>query len=89
MMYTTDEIKKVMEPVEEMPKIGFIDRKQPDKKAAAQRYYWAEDMLYDWHSKLNDRSSNTREMPKELLELYDQACNVIMQICDYEKRLSE
>ena len=89
MIYTADEIKRMMEPVEETPSIGFIEPKQPDRQAAAQRYYWVQDMLYDWHGKLNDRNSNTREMPKDLKDLYDQACHVLLKISDYEKKLSE
>ena len=68
-MYTVDEIKRIMEPTEETPEIGFIEDMKPDRQAAAMRYYLVEDILYDWHGKLNDRRMNTREIPKELKEL--------------------
>ena len=87
-MYTVDEIKSTMEPTEREPeRLFFIDRKQPDRKAAANRYYLIDDMLYDWHGKLNDRSMNTREMPEDLKHLYDQAVSIMLKIRDYEHGL--
>ncbi len=88
-MYTIDEIRRIMEPEEETPKIGFIEDMKPDRQAAAMRYYLVEDILYDWHGKLNDRRMNTREIPEELKELYDQACHIMMKIARYEHKLSE
>lgn len=88
-MYTTDEIKRVMEPIEETPEIGFIEEMKPDRQAAAMRYYLVEDILYEWHSKLNDRRMNTRELPKELKKLYDQASYIMIQIGEYENSLSK
>ena len=86
-MYTTEEIRKSMEPVEPKPDIGFIELKQPDRKAAAQRYFLVEDILYDWHGKLNDRGMNTRSMPGDLKQLYDEAVHILLKIRDYEKGL--
>ena len=88
-MYTTDEIKQTMDQTEEPQYFDFIDRKMPDRKAASERYYLVQDILYDWHSKLNDYRCNTREMPKDLLELYDKAVGIMVQISNYERKLSE
>jgi hypothetical protein len=88
-MYTTEEIKRTMEPADEPIWHGFIDRKMPDRKAARQRYEFVQDILYDWHGKLNDKDCNTREMPEELLELYDRAVGIMVKISNYEKKLSE
>ena len=88
-MYTTEEIRQTMEKPEEPKWYGFIDRKLPDRKAASERYYLVQDILYTWHGKLNDKNCNTREMPKDLLELYDQAVGIMVKISDYERKLSE
>ena len=87
-MYTTDEIKKMMEPTEEIPEIGFIEKKPPDRQAAAMRYYLVEDILYDWYGKLNDRRMNTREMPDDLRKMYDEAVHTMIKIGQYEQKLS-
>ena len=89
-MYTTDEIRSTMESVNQNPqRLYFIHRKLPDRKAAANRYYLIDDILYDWHGKLNDRQMNTREMPDDLQQLYDQAVSTMLKIRDYERKLSE
>ena len=88
-MYTTDEIRQTMEKPEETRWIGFIDRKLPDRKAASERYYIVQEILYDWHSKLNDYRMNTREMPEELRKMYDQAVSILFDISNYERKLSE
>ena len=86
-MYTTDEIRSTMEKVEPRPDFMFIEHKQPDRKAAAQRYFLVEDILYDWHGKLNDRQMNTRSMPTDLKQMYDEAVRIMLKIRDYEKGL--
>lgn len=88
-MYTTEEIRQTMEQPEELKWYGFIDRKLPDRKAASERYYIVQEILYDWHSKLNDYRMDTREMPDELRNLYDQAVNTLLKISKYERKLSE
>lgn len=87
-MYTTEEIKRVMEDPEPVWH-GFIDPKAPDRKAARRRYEFVQDILYDWHGKLNDKDCNTREMPQDLLDLYDRTVGLMIKISDYEKKLSE
>lgn len=86
-MYTTDEIRSTMERVEPRPDIGFIEHKQPDRKAAAQRFFLVEDILYDWHGKLNDNNMNTRGMPTDLRQMYDEVVHLMLKIRDYEKGL--
>lgn len=90
--FTLEEIKEAMESGEAQvsePKTLFISRKRPDRKAAAERYYWVDDILRDWHGKLNDESSNTREMPEDLLDLYSQVCSLMVAIRMRERELSE
>jgi hypothetical protein len=86
-MYTAEEIRKSMEPAEPKVDLGFISHKQPDRKAAAQRYFLVDDMLYDWHGKLNDQSMNTRSMPTDLKQMYDDAVHILLKIREYEKSL--
>ena len=84
-----DEIKNATERPEQPRNDRFIFRKGPDRKAASERYYIVQDILYDWHGKLNDSNLNTREMPKDLLDMYDQASELMVRISMYERKLSE
>ena len=85
--YSIDEIKGIMEEPK-VEEITFIMPKRPDRQAAANRAFLAEDLLRRWHSSLNDESCNTREMPEELLKLYQEACDKISVIIGFEERLS-
>ena len=84
-------VKEIMEKeepvVEQSP--SFIMKKEPDRRAAANRAFLAEDILRKWHGELNDPGCNTREMPGKLLRLYQQACDTIAEIILYEERLSK
>ena len=85
--YSIDEIKDIMEEPE-VEEITFIMPKKPDRQAAANRAFLAEDLLRSWHSALNDEKCNTHEMPEELLKLYQEACDKISVIIGFEEKLS-
>ena len=82
-------VKEIMEGSIVEPEITFIMKKRPDRQAAANRAFLAEDLLRSWHTALNDEKCNTREMPNELLQLYQEACDKISVIIGYEERLSK
>ena len=82
-----EEMKEAVEPVVES-KPTFIMPKAPDRQAASNRAFLAEDLLRSWHSALNDEKCNTREMPEELLNKYQLACDILADIIDHEERLS-
>lgn len=63
----------------------FITKKGPDKKAAAERLAATREMFEDWHAAIN--KTNTREMPSELLALYENAATTLCKILDREGRI--
>lgn len=82
-------VKEIMEGSIVEPEITFIMKKRPDRQAASNRAFLAEDLLRSWHAALNDDKCNTREMPDELLKLYQEACDKISVIIGYEERLAK
>lgn len=78
--------ERVNEAVKET-KPSFIIQKEPDRQAAAYRYYLVERILREWHGELNDESCNTREMPNLLIKLYDKAVDTLLEIRNYEREL--
>ncbi len=84
---TMDEIDNAISPNTEQKPVGFIKEKGPDPRAAAERFYVMDDLLKKWHNEVNKDSCNTRSMPKDLVEMYDKACDLLIQILRYEKSL--
>ena len=60
-------------------------RRTPDKAEAAIRYAATEQMFQEWHDKIN--STNTRQIPADIAELYDEAAIVLCRIMTEEKRI--
>lgn len=60
----------------------FIAQKEPDRQAAMKRRIATEDMLSDWKYAIN--STNTRELPLNLLRMYEEAYRVLNKILDAE-----
>lgn len=63
----------------------FIRRKPVNTKAAAYRYAVVEHILEDWFDEVNSERADTREMPAELQELYEKACEYMLKIRMYER----
>ena len=63
----------------------FIRKKPADTKAAAYRYAVLERILEEWFTEINSDKANTREIPYELKEMYEQACKTMLKIRMYEQ----
>lgn len=69
----------------ETPEPIFIKRQDPDKGAAAARLAITEKMFEKWHADIN--RTNTRELPKELVNVYEEASMALCKILMYEKEI--
>lgn len=63
----------------------FIPKQGPDKYAAAKRFAILDGILSDWYFMVNN--ANSREMPEELLNLYDAACTTMLKIREMEQAI--
>lgn len=63
----------------------FITQKKADKQAAMKRRIITENMIEDWKIEIN--RTNTREMPLNLLRLYEGAFHTIEKILDIELQI--
>ena len=63
----------------------FITQKKADKQAAMKRRIITENMVEDWKIEIN--RTNTREMPLNLLRLYEEAFHTIEKILAIELQL--
>ena len=92
MDFTTEfahEVRKIMEEVNNPtpPKLDlFMPKQGADRSAALQRHIAVEQVMYDWYMVVNQ--SNYREVPKELIDLYEKACYTMLQIREMEKQIA-
>ena len=63
----------------------FIKKKVPDKGAAAMRLAVTERMFEQWHADIN--RTDTREMPEELVAVYDEAAKALCKVLMQEKEI--
>lgn len=63
----------------------FVTQKKADKQAAMKRRIITENMVEDWKIEIN--RTNTREMPLNLLRLYEEAFHTIEKILDIELQI--
>lgn len=63
----------------------FITQKKADKQAAMKRRIITENMIEDWKIEIN--RTNTREMPLNLLRLYEEAFHTIEKILSIELQI--
>ena len=63
----------------------FIKSKPVNTKAAAYRYAVVEDILEEWFDKVNSERADTREMPGDLIDLYEHACETLLKIRTKER----
>lgn len=63
----------------------FITQKKADKQAAMKRRIITENMVEDWKIEIN--RTNTREMPLNLLRLYEEAFHTIEKILAIELQI--
>lgn len=66
-------------------KDSFIQRKGPDRNAAATRLAKTEELLESWHKEIN--STNTRELSVSLSNSYQKAFEILVSICEQERRI--
>ena len=64
----------------------FIKAVGPDRLEAAKRQAITEKCFEEWFNLIN--STNTRQLPSELLALYDKAAYTICQILTVEKKIA-
>lgn len=67
----------------------FVTKKQPDKMAAAHRFAAIDKYLEGWFNELNSAECNTETMPYDLINKYEKACRLILEIRQFEKNLIE
>ena len=58
----------------------FIKEKPLNTGAAAYRFSVVEEVLEEWFDKVNSERANTRDMPGDLIELYEDACRTMLKI---------
>lgn len=63
----------------------FIQRKRPDRNAAAVRLVKTEEVLESWHREINN--TNTRELSVSLIDLYQRAFEILVNICEQERKI--
>lgn len=66
-------------------RFSFIKQQGPDKQAAIKRRVATEEMLSIWDREIN--VTNTREIPLDLLKLYEEAYTTINEILEFELQL--
>lgn len=64
----------------------FIKKSPPDKLEAAKRLAITEKNFETWFSQINE--TNTRELPSELVALYDNAAYTLCRILMVEKKIA-
>jgi len=57
----------------------------PDKAEAAKRLAVTEKFFEDWHGRINE--TNTRQLPADLVDLYEEATITLCRILTYEKEI--
>ena len=82
---TKEEFFKAVESPFDRPPRLFIPVKGPDKRAAALRYAAVDKVMEDWYSAINSGEANARELPDELLTLYEKACDLMLEIRERER----
>ena len=58
----------------------FIKEKPINTAAASYRYSVVEKVLEEWFDEVNSERANTRDMPGDLVELYEEACRTMLKI---------
>lgn len=63
----------------------FIRPRKLNKKAAAHRYSVLQNILEEWFDEVNSERSDTRDIPSDLADMYEQASKLMIQIGLYER----
>ena len=69
--------------VQEKPIPLFFRPVGPDKNEAAKRLAATEQMFQEWHGRIN--ATNTRQLPADLVDLYEEATITLFRILSFEK----
>jgi len=64
----------------------FIRETGPDKLEAAKRLAITEKSFEEWYTMIN--VTNTRQLPTDLVDLYEEAALVLCRILAFEKRIA-
>lgn len=79
------DVRKEMGATKEKDNNLFIQKQPADKFAAAERLAITEKLFREWYDGIN--RTNTREMPKDLVKKYEEACMCMCEILTMERRL--
>lgn len=79
------DVKTALGVVDSKKKRIFITKQPADKFAAAQRYALTEKLFKEWYDGTN--ATNTRELPEDLADKYEEACMSICEILMMEKEI--
>ena len=63
----------------------FFDKVVPDPFEAARRYEETYEIFKKWHARINE--TNTRGLPKDLIQLYERATMDLCVILAMEKKI--
>ena len=72
--------------IEERRPNMFIKASGPDKLEAAKRLAITEKNFEEWYNLIN--ATNTRQLPTDLVDLYEEAALVLCRILAFEKRIA-
>lgn len=78
-------VREILGVKEPEPRL-FIKPVGPDRLEAAKRLAITEKAFEDWHVSIN--ATNTRQLPSDLIELYDDAAYTLCKILDYERQIA-
>jgi len=73
---------------EYLPKIEeriFVQKRPLNKKAAAYRYSVVERLLEEWFDEINSERSDTRDIPSDLADMYEEASKLMVKIASFER----
>lgn len=66
---------------------SFITHKKLNQTAAAHRFSTTDRIFKEWFDEINSEKCNTRDMPADLILLYEDACEIMLEILAKEKEI--
>ena len=63
----------------------FVQKRPLNKKAAAYRYSVVECLLEEWFDEINSERSDTRDIPSDLADMYEEASKLMARIGAFER----
>ena len=84
-MFNDINVREILGVEERRPAL-FIKETGPDKIEAAKRLAITEKNFEDWHRAIN--STNTRQLPADLVDLYEEAALILCRILTFERNIA-